>query len=426
MTDSFINSIEYKIFDQNALDQIAKAKKEKTASFSEKAKLYGLDPKVDFQYGDFSGVSFTNADLRNYNFTGCNLSNTTGVNFRIDETTNFSKCDLENSPFAYGVEKQKLLKNKQTNKEYIQIMNGDVFARSSFVLSGLDSKDMQNLAKMVLHDDTSTVTQSSALVAMADFIKSDSEFLEYAKSILHYRFDSASILKSLFRAIASKYSKNKEATLILFQMISDSRAEVALAALANLKTLTDTQIVQVAETVLGDRWEPHRRLLCMQNGSKYKPYRIVDKVGFFEGLYSEKEMMQCFLDPIIPLTEDKLADIYFLSEDDLLIKSFNDKHFLGKLKNRDKYSAEQISRRLEDFPRKTRMEGRRGAGERYFKDVYLRSNIKYLMGYSMLNEFDLKQTYNEEKPSMGLKMPRLFNKINSASSKVQDSTYRTN
>ena len=52
---------------------IAVAKAPKQADFSRLVRLSGLDPRTDFRFADWSGVSFRDCDLSGFDFTGAQL-----------------------------------------------------------------------------------------------------------------------------------------------------------------------------------------------------------------------------------------------------------------------------------------------------------------------------------------------------------------
>jgi hypothetical protein len=81
----------------NALTAVSNAT---NASFSELAKIAGLDRKNDFRYADLSHVDLSYSDIRGFDFVGADLTGAAGINVIWDDSTTLRGADLSDSIFA--------------------------------------------------------------------------------------------------------------------------------------------------------------------------------------------------------------------------------------------------------------------------------------------------------------------------------------
>ena len=269
--------------DQAALLKISEAN---SLPFSEKVKMLGLNPKFDFQHSDLQKVNFNGSNLCEYNFLGSDLRGSYGNDIKFDESTDFTNCDLDDSPFLFSSLTKNVFQNPDWNKRYNRLIHADVIDKAIYISEAGNAErtteKRRQVASVLLHNSNDAFLQKIGLSTLLKLTGGKCTQLSYMKSVLAKRQEKSTIIAATIKNLGILYKNNEDVFQILQNFLLDQRLNVALENMRamNKSSFRHKYKNQVSKIVTSNDWSQLRGNIVKNNLEKeilvYVPEKIYE------------------------------------------------------------------------------------------------------------------------------------------------------
>lgn len=189
------------------VDELYALRELKDASFTEKCRSLGLNPRTDFRHSDLRRVDLSHSDLSDFDFSGSDLRGAFGVCVTWNRTTRFNDADLSGSCLARGVAIEHAFHgNDGLRHLYLRIKGDDWAKRNAWILqSGTKTEQNRIIAQKLFLDDISIVDQSSFALALHRFFESADDYYEYLLYVAAAPNTRLSATKAALKALGAHF-----------------------------------------------------------------------------------------------------------------------------------------------------------------------------------------------------------------------------
>lgn len=274
-------SYDERLFDDLFYEKILTLESAGKASFSEKAKMFALDPENDFRFSDLRYSDFSGSDLRGYDFTGADLRHSMGLGVLIGGDTVFENAKIDGSIFASRVNAERYIRHDTSMYEILRRMSGWEWTNklkwifNRLYLSADDREANLAAALTLYHSESDVFGKTEIIKYLIPRMGSRNEVADFLLSSISEHPSNAVIIQECIKQLRkNKLLNDPEIVRTLILLLNTDNAKIKkllveyISAIGNSSQLEE---VRVALTSAPD-WlsRIYVREIARRHGEEYE------------------------------------------------------------------------------------------------------------------------------------------------------------